>query len=69
MSTRLVILILISVELAWTLFTAMTVTDTNVRNSIIDQIWNFASKNASMSIFPTDFTLDGKGSAVNNLAR
>ncbi|KIP05603.1 hypothetical protein PHLGIDRAFT_108072, partial [Phlebiopsis gigantea 11061_1 CR5-6] len=53
---------------AWTLFTAMIVTDSNVRNSMIDQVWNFASKNNSQTIFPTSFTLDGKGSAVNNLA-
>lgn len=56
-------------SLAWTLFTAMTVTDTNVRDAMIDQIWNFASKNASQTIFPTDFTLDGKGSAVKNIAK
>ena len=54
---------------AWTLFTATTVSDINVRNAMIDQIWNFASKNESQTIFPTTFTLDGSGNAVNNIAR
>ncbi|GJE94471.1 hypothetical protein PsYK624_106410 [Phanerochaete sordida] len=55
-------------DTAWTLFTAMTMTDSGVRSSLIDYVWNIASKNMSGSIFSTLVALDGKGGAESNSA-
>ena len=57
---------LTDVGVAWTLFTAAVMSDSNVRDNMVTQIWNFISKNASGNIFPTSFALDGLGSALNN---
>ena len=48
---------------------AMVMNDSSVRDSLIDGIWYFAARNQSQSIFPTNFELDGKGTALGNVAR
>ncbi|KAI0088041.1 hypothetical protein BDY19DRAFT_1057674 [Irpex rosettiformis] len=53
---------------AWTLFTAATVNDTSVRDSLILPIWNHVSQNNSGTIFPTNFDLNNQGSANGNNA-
>ncbi|KAI0696707.1 hypothetical protein BC835DRAFT_1414100 [Cytidiella melzeri] len=53
---------------AWTLFTAATVSDSSLRDSLITPIWNHVSQNKSTTIFPTNFKLDSTGNAVGNTA-
>ncbi|GJE94479.1 hypothetical protein PsYK624_106490 [Phanerochaete sordida] len=55
-------------DTAWTLFTAMTMTDSGVRDNLIDYVWNIASRNMSGTIFSTLVALDGKGGAEGNSA-
>lgn len=46
----------------------MTMTDSGVRNNLIDYVWNIASKNMSGTIFSTLVALDGKGEAEGSSA-
>lgn len=55
-------------DTAWTLFTAMTMTDNGVRDGLIDTVWNIISRNLSGSIFSTGFALNGRGSATDDSA-
>ena len=56
--------------LVWSLFTAAYTTDSSIRNSIIDQIWNRISSNTTdTGIFSTAYKLDSTGAAIKNLAR
>ena len=54
---------------AWTFFTAMSLNDTDLRDSMIDQIWDFASRNHTNVIFPARYTSNGSKIQGLNAAR
>lgn len=45
------------------MFTAATMTDNNVRDAIVSQLWGYASRNLSQNIFPSTFKLNGLGTS------
>lgn len=51
---------------AWSMFTAATMTDNNVRDAIVGQLWKYAARNASGTIFPSNFALNGLNTAAIN---
>ncbi|KAF7794744.1 hypothetical protein EIP86_005882 [Pleurotus ostreatoroseus] len=53
----------------WSLFTAAYASDSAVRNSIVDQVWERVSSNATdTGIFSTAYRLDQAGGGINNVA-
>ncbi|KAF7794738.1 hypothetical protein EIP86_005876 [Pleurotus ostreatoroseus] len=53
----------------WSLFAAAYATDSSVRNSIVDQIWNRVSSNiTNTGIFSTSYKLDNTSAPISNAA-
>lgn len=42
-------------HLAWTLLTAATVSDTGVRDALIERVWNRVSSNVTLGAFPDGY--------------
>ncbi|KZT10711.1 uncharacterized protein LAESUDRAFT_643898 [Laetiporus sulphureus 93-53] len=52
----------------WLAFTAATVSDTTARDRLIDMIWNRASYNLTIGVWPSVYSIEGSGSAISGSA-